>query len=157
MARVYVNIGSNLGNKKEIIAKAISLLEKEYGTLNISELVESPPWGFESANSFFNIGVSFESEEEPLEILGDLQRIEKAISYASHRDSNGNYIDRTIDIDIMAIDGLIFNHPRLRIPHPHLHERIFFIKPMMELCPDWIHPETGDPIATLYHLSTGLP
>lgn len=138
MAIVYANIGSNLGDKKAQITKALDLIGEKFGFYCISEFVESEPWGFDSTNSFLNIGVAFKSNLHPEEILTCLQTIEKKISKACHRDENGNYIDRELDIDIMAIDELKYISSRLQIPHRHLKERPFFIVPLQQLCPERI-------------------
>lgn len=140
MAIVYLNIGSNLGDKLSLIKRAIDEIGNIFGYYCISEFVESEPWGFDSTNSFLNVGVCFKSFLEPEEVLDRLQKIERSISEVNHRDSEGNYADREIDIDIMAIDEIIYDSPRLRLPHPHLLERDFFIKPLKELNPGWKHP-----------------
>ena len=138
--RYYVNIGSNIGEKEDNISLAIDYIQQEFGKIEKSGLVESEPWGFDSTNSFINIGVKFENSLNPLEVLKKLQEIEKRISDASHRDAAGRYVDRIIDIDIMAAESYIINHPDLIIPHTHLAERKFFLIPMKELEPSWLHP-----------------
>ena len=65
------------------------------------------------------------------------------VALSSHRDDEGRYIDRLVDIDILAIDDMVIDSPSLQVPHPHLPERDFFLRPMMELAPDWQHPVTG--------------
>lgn len=138
MPVVYVNIGSNLGNRKSYIDKALEEISDNFGHCCISGLVESEPWGFDSTNRFLNLGVSFLSDLDPEEILDILQRIEKRISPLSHRDSSGYYIDRAIDIDIMAIDYTKYFSKRLTLPHIHLFEREFFLNPLLELNPEWL-------------------
>ena len=133
MAIVYANIGSNLGDKKALIYKALDLIGEKFRFYCISEFVESQPWGFHSTNSFLNVGVAFTSDLHPEEILVLLQTIEKTISQSSHRDKDGNYIDRELDIDIMAIDNIEYHSERLHIPHPHLNERPFFLIPLSQL------------------------
>ena len=133
MAVVYANIGSNLGNKRALIEKAIDRIGDIFGFYCISEFVESEPWGFDSTNSFLNVGVAFLSSLDPELILDKLQQIEKEISKVPHRDAFGHYCDREIDIDIMAIDKLKYDSPRLRLPHPHLNEREFFLIPLDQL------------------------
>ena len=140
MPIIYVNIGSNLGNKKALIQKAIEKIENIFGQCCISEFVESEPWGFESTNSFLNIGVAFKSDLHPESVLELLQNIEKSISATSHRDALGNYADREIDIDIMAIDDLTYRSDKLNIPHEHLLERDFFMIPLKQLSPGWKYP-----------------
>lgn len=133
MAIVYANIGSNLGQRKVLIEKALGLIGDTFGYYCISEFVESEPWGFDSTNLFLNVGVAFKTTLEPEQVLLTLQGIEKAISSVAHRDSEGNYKDREIDIDIMAIDDMVYRSERLILPHPHLHEREFFLLPLKEL------------------------
>ena len=133
MAIVYANIGSNLGQRKVLIEKALDLIGDTFGYYCISEFVESEPWGFDSTNLFLNVGVAFKTTLEPEQVLLTLQSIEKAISSVAHRDSVGNYKDREIDIDIMAIDDMVYRSERLILPHPHLHEREFFLLPLKEL------------------------
>lgn len=137
MAIVYVNIGSNLGNRRALIEATIEKIAETFGFYCKSEFVESEPWGFESTNSFLNIGLAFKSSLSPEEILDKLQTIEKEISKVPHRDVKGKYKDREVDIDIMAIDDLAYRSERLQVPHPHLYERDFFMLPLLELNPFW--------------------
>ena len=76
-------------------------------------------------------------------MLDRIHDIEHRLGSASHRDAQGGYIDRLVDIDIVAIGDLIIDTPTLQVPHPHLSEREFFLKPMMDLAPNWCHPVTG--------------
>ena len=140
MSVIYVNIGSNLGDKRALIQSALDKIGKIFGNYRKSGFVESEPWGYVSTNRFLNIGVAFESDLNPEEILDQLQEIEKNISSVSHRDSEGNYSDREIDIDIMAIDEDVYKSERLCVPHPHLLKREFFINPLKELAPNWKYP-----------------
>ena len=109
----------------------------------VSSIVESEPWGFESDNRFLNLGVKLSSNLLPMEMLDRIHDIEHRLGSASHRDRHGHYIDRLVDIDIVAIDDMVIDTPVLQIPHPHLPDRDFFLKPMIQLAPDWCHPVTG--------------
>ena len=140
MSIVYVNIGSNLGDKKILIEKAIEIISKTFGYYCKSRFVESDPWGFVSTNRFLNIGLAFKTDLPPEKVLDTLQEIEQEISKKNHRDKDGNYADREIDIDIMAIDNLRISTERLQVPHPHLLSRDFFYGPLKELAPDWEFP-----------------
>ena len=146
---LYLNIGSNIGDRRSKLLHAVALIEKlpwlRPGTLRLSSFITSPPWGYTSANDFINVGLAVEIHPgtHPLTILDDLLSVQTAVSPSPHRDASGNYIDRDIDIDIIAIDQLIFNHPRLTIPHPRMHLRQFVLDPMRELAPDWEHPLLG--------------
>ncbi len=137
----YFNIGSNLGNKSENLRQAVSLLEKALSSsAEVSTIVESEAWGYNSKNTFLNIGVKIESDIEPHDMLKITQHIEKNLGSKNHRNDDGSYCDRLIDIDIIAIDDLIIDSPELTIPHPHMHLRDFVMRPMQELAPNWIHP-----------------
>lgn len=146
---LYLNIGSNIGDRRGKLLRAVALIKKLHwlhpDTLRLSRFITSPPWGYTSANDFLNVGVAVEiiPGTSPIAILDDLLSVQTAVSPSPHRDPSGNYIDRNIDIDIIAIDSLIFNHPRLTIPHPRMHLREFVIEPMRELAPDWQHPLLG--------------
>lgn len=140
---IFLNIGSNLGDRRHNIARAIAEIAHEFGYFELSHIMESSPWGFKSENTFFNIGMMINSNLDPLEILRRLQSIEKKFSPLSHRTSEGAYTDRIIDIDIIAIDDLIVNLPELTLPHPRMSERRFVLEPLAELAPMWHHPISG--------------
>jgi 2-amino-4-hydroxy-6-hydroxymethyldihydropteridine diphosphokinase len=139
----YLNIGSNMGDRRDNLYRAVVAIAAITGECAVSSIVESEPWGFESDNRFMNLGVSFDSDIEPQEMLDRLHDIERSLGSASHRDDDGGYIDRLVDIDIVAIDDLVIDTPTLQVPHPHLPERDFFLIPMQQLAPDWRHPVTG--------------
>ncbi len=143
MAQVLINIGSNLGDRRLNLSRAMRMVGEEFGPYEISHVVESAPWGFDSTNSFLNLGMMFSSSLPPEEILGRLQAIERSISPESHRKPDGSYADRVVDIDIVAIDEEMIDSDILKVPHPHLEDRSFFLEPLAELAPGWRHPATG--------------
>ena len=139
----YINIGTNLGDRQANIAAAVSALEHLIGAKALcSDAVTSPPWGYQSNNEFLNIAVAIVCDIAPAHMLALLKRIENMVGTSVHRNAAGEYCDRIIDLDIMAIDQLTINTPLLTVPHPHLAERRFFIEPFMQLAPDWCHPLT---------------
>lgn len=140
--KYYLNIGSNIGDRRDNLYRAVVALTAGNGGCAVSSIVESEPWGFESDNRFLNLGMCLHSAKSPMEMLERIHEIERSLGSASHRDSGGRYIDRLVDIDIVAIDDLVIDTPTLQVPHRHLPERDFFLKPMMELAPDWRHPIT---------------
>ena len=139
----YLNIGSNMGDRRDNLYRAVVALAAGNGGCAVSSIVESEPWGYESNNRFMNVGVWLSSDMDPLAMLEHIHDIERRLGSKSHRDSEGHYIDRLVDIDIMAIGDIVIDTPTLQVPHPHLPERDFFLKPMMQLAPDWRHPLTG--------------
>lgn len=143
---IHINIGSNLGDCTANINKAIcALRELIPGDYSISGTVESEPWGYESSNTFMNVGVMIVMEDsvEPLEILDRIQQAERSVSDAPHRDASGGYIDRRVDIDLIAVDNMVCDTPRLTLPHPRMHLREFVLGPLEQLDPRWRHPVTG--------------
>lgn len=139
----YLNIGSNMGERRDNLYRAVALLAAGTSGCAVSRVVESEPWGFESENRFMNVGVRLVSDESPQDLLERIHDIERRLGSASHRDEHGGYVDRVVDIDIVAVDDLVIDTPSLQVPHPHLPERDFFLLPMMELAPDWRHPVSG--------------
>ncbi|MDE7402090.1 MAG: 2-amino-4-hydroxy-6-hydroxymethyldihydropteridine diphosphokinase [Muribaculaceae bacterium] len=139
----FLNLGSNLGNPKLNLSRALRALEKRFGYFETSKIMESAPWGFLSPNRFANIAVMIVSDKSPEEVLTICQEIEKELNKSPHRDTKGGYKDRELDIDIMAADDAVIETESLRIPHPHLAERKFFLAPMAELAPLWRHPVSG--------------
>lgn len=138
MYRYYLNIGTNIGNREVNLQNAIKALSEGAQRIVVSKVVKSEPWGFKSPNAFLNVGVALSSTREPIDMLTHIHGIERALGSASHRDANGAYIDRLIDIDIMAIHdseghSLSISTPALTVPHPHLHDRPFFLVPYEEL------------------------
>lgn len=132
--KAYLNIGTNLGDRQANINRAVLLVEQHLGCHALrSGVVESEPWGFKSENRFCNIGIAVETELAPAELLDELHDIEKEMGSLSHRTASGEYADRIIDIDIMAIDGVKIDSEKLTVPHKHLYDRDFFLKPYMEL------------------------
>lgn len=146
---VFVNIGSNVGDRRMNLSRALRAIVAEYGMFEVSHSIESEPWGFASKRKFLNMGLMFQTDENPQDVLTKLQSIEKSICDKSHRDDEGNYIDRIIDIDIVAIDNLVIDTPELKVPHPHLPNRKFFLHPMNEIAPDWKHPINGKTAAEM--------
>ena len=137
----YFNIGSNLGDKDRNLHQAVKLLEKALtAPAKVSSFIESKAWGFESENTFLNAGVMIESDIKPHDMLKITQQIERDMGSITHRNDDGSYKDRLIDIDIIAIDDLIINTPELTVPHPRMHLRDFVMRPMTELAPQWVHP-----------------
>lgn len=138
----YLNIGSNLEDREGNLWAADLRLSLDLGlVIARSTVVESAPWGFESANSFLNMGLAVDSRVEPFEALNIIHDIEHELNQGhSHRDADGNYVDRLVDIDIMAIDDLVIDQPNLQVPHRHLPHRDFFLQPLAELAPEWRHP-----------------
>lgn len=138
-----INIGSNLGDRRHNLSRAMAAIMRRYGDLEMSHVVETDAWGYDSPNKFLNVAIMFRSDDSPSDVLRELQDIEHSISADPHRTSEGGYADRVIDIDMIAADDAVVDTPQLTLPHPHLAERDFFLVPLEEIAPGWHHPITG--------------
>ena len=132
-----------MGERRDNLYRAVVALAAGTGGCAVSSIVESEPWGFDSKNRFMNLGICLSCNLEPQAMLDRIHEIERRLGSASHRDEHGGYIDRLVDIDIVAIDDMVIDTPTLQVPHPHLAERDFFLRPMIQLAPDWRHPVNG--------------
>ena len=156
---IHLNLGSNLGSREDIIARAVALIKEALpGRVVCSRVMESEPWGYESDNTFMNMGVRVDTDltYDPMDLLHIVQRVQGLIDGSPHRDATGAYIDRAIDIDVIAIDGTVMESGELTLPHPRMHLREFVLRPMAELQPGWVHPVTGKSVERmLEELSEG--
>lgn len=139
MHKAYLGLGSNLGNREELIRQSVTLIAERAGkVLKLSSLIETTPWGFESENRFLNGVVLIETELTPRQLLDATQQIERELGkrrkHTTKRKSQCvRYSDRPIDIDILLYDDLTIDEPDLKIPHPLMHERDFVMTPLNEL------------------------
>lgn len=130
----YLNIGTNIGDRLSNLEQAIALVEYLTGArCRLSSVIESDPWGFDSPNPFLNIGLALEWQATPHELLLLTRQAERMMGSDSHRRADGSYIDRLIDIDIIAIDRLSISTPDLILPHPRAHLRPFVTIPLRQL------------------------
>ena len=133
MHKVYLSLGTNLGNRKRNIREAI---EKIGGLIGVVErqsaLYETKPWGFSSPNDFINACVLVDTVLAPRQLLEATQRIEQKRGRMG-KSVNGEYHDRIIDIDILLYDDIKVNEPDLVIPHPLMEEREFVMVPLKEI------------------------
>lgn len=138
--KVYFSLGSNLGDRAQLLEKALTLLNKEIGNLvSRSSFYETEPWGFSSNHPFLNACCLCETKLSPLEVLHRTQQIEKELG-RKRKSKNKKYHDRPIDIDLLLCDDLNINTKELTIPHPFMQERRFVLEPLKEIAPDVIHP-----------------
>lgn len=137
MPLAHLNIGSNQGDRKSFINQAVALISIKAGRVTArSEWIESQPWGYRSTATYLNIGLNIETEQTPQQLLATLKDIERQLSpHGRHRNSDGSYCDRDIDIDIIDYEGIQMTTDRLTIPHPHMTERPFVIEPYLQLWP----------------------
>lgn len=134
----YIELGGNKGDRLNLLIRAKKTLQ-DIGCKLIQEssIYETPPWGFEADQNFYNQIVKIETFYNALELIQKLQNIEKELGRVR---GAKRYESRTIDLDILFFNREILNNETLIIPHPRLHLRNFVLIPMNEIAPDLIHP-----------------
>jgi len=142
---VYLGLGSNLGDRRCLIGRAVSLIAERVGeVIRQSSLIETEPWGYQSEHRFLNGVILVETKLTPHQLLAATQQIERDLGkqqrHATKRSRTANqemplptYNDRPIDIDILLYDQLTIDEPDLKIPHPLMHERDFVMIPLQEI------------------------
>lgn len=146
----HINIGSNIGDSRSLLERAVAAVSGlSRGVVRRSSVVESEPWGFDSLNKFLNVGMEISSQLPPEALLERLQAIERSISPQSHRNPDGSYRDRLIDIDMIFAarctgeipdavneEAIVrLETPELTLPHPRAWQRGFVTAPILELHP----------------------
>ncbi len=151
MARAFLSLGSNIGDRLSYIQQAVSALSmtKEIEVIKTSSFYETEPWGIKNQNWFLNAAVAIDTTLEPIDLLNTTQMIEKQLG--RNRKIEKRWHERTIDIDILMYDDEIFSIPNiLTIPHPQMHKRAFVLVPMLEVKSDLVHPVFQKTISELY-------
>lgn len=148
--RVYIGLGSNLGNRRQNLITAAALLAERAGdVVSLSSFYETEPWGFASENKFLNAALALETSLSPLALLHLTQAIERELG-RTEKSHGALYHDRVIDIDLLLYGGGVFHSDELEIPHPLLHERRFVLEPLREIAPFLRHPLFQKNIEELY-------
>ena len=145
--RAIISLGSNLGNRLELLQKALALVEAHsIKILALSSIYETPAWGFEST-PFYNACVQIETHLKPDTLLKTLLQIE--VKLGRTRESTKGYEARPIDLDLLFYDNLVLSSDHLVLPHPSLHLRNFVLTPLVEIAPDWRHPVLDQSVSQL--------
>ena len=150
--KVYLGLGSNMGDSEALLRSALDELNRpDCRLLRVSSLYETEPIGFREQAWFLNLAAEFETELPPQQLLGRMQKIEMAMG-RTRAIENG---PRTIDIDILLFGDLVMKTEGLEIPHPRYRERRFTLAPLAELNPGLRDPVTGRTTAEMLSSLTG--
>ncbi|MBQ9170635.1 MAG: 2-amino-4-hydroxy-6-hydroxymethyldihydropteridine diphosphokinase [Bacteroidaceae bacterium] len=132
---LYLSLGSNLGDREDMLHRAIALIDERVGMVQrVSTFIETEPWGFQSKHPFLNAAVMVRTTLSPIECLDRTQQIERELG-RKKKSKGGVYHDRPIDIDLLLYGDLHLSTPRLTLPHPHMQERDFVMIPLREILP----------------------
>jgi 2-amino-4-hydroxy-6-hydroxymethyldihydropteridine diphosphokinase len=148
MHRVYIGIGSNLGDRKANALEAVDRVSKLPATkvVRASSLYESEPLG-DAKTWFVNSVIEIETEFPPDVLLKKLKAIETAMG--RKRVKGKRWGSRVIDLDILLANQEVVEKRSLKIPHPEMHKRRFVLLPLAELAPALIHPQLGQSVSAL--------
>jgi len=146
MNKVYLQLGSNIGNRYDYLSKGKKLINDKIGKIRCqSKIYESTPWGVTDQNQFLNQIIISETHLNAKKILERSQQIEKE----SGRKTKNKWKARTLDIDILFFNNEIINTNSLKVPHPLIQERLFVLIPLYEINKNLKHPVLKKDISTL--------
>lgn len=135
--RVFIGLGSNLGDRAYYLNEAISALEgPSIKVKATSRIYETEPWGGIDQPLYWNQVIEIDTSLEPLDLLHICQEIELRLG----RERKVHWGPRTIDIDLLIYDNRVNDSEELRLPHPYLEDRAFVIAPLREIAPKLILP-----------------
>jgi 2-amino-4-hydroxy-6-hydroxymethyldihydropteridine diphosphokinase len=142
MARAFVGLGANLGDRAATLARAVELLGERDGVevVAVSSFRETDPVGFLDQPRFLNGAALAETSLDPTALLGVLLDVERELGRTREGPRFG---PRTVDLDLLVVEGVTCDEPGLTLPHPRLHERAFALEPLAELDPGLVVPGRG--------------
>ena len=132
MTRAFLGLGSNLGDRRAILRDAVAALGAEVRA--VSDVFETDPVGGPDQGRFLNLVVQLETDRTPTELLERCHELEAA----AHRVRQERWGPRTLDVDVLWIDGITLDTPDLQVPHPRMFERRFVLAPLAELAPELV-------------------
>nr|WP_218057865.1 2-amino-4-hydroxy-6-hydroxymethyldihydropteridine diphosphokinase [Gilliamella apicola] len=152
MSTCYIALGSNLEDPLAQANRAIVALKQLPNTkvADISPFYRSKPLGPQNQNDYLNAVIKLTTNLSPIELLDELQTIEKAQGRVR---KDNRWGARTLDLDILLYDDLVINSERLTIPHYHMKNREFVLYPLFDISPELILPDNDK----LYDLVTRCP
>ena len=146
-SKVYLSVGTNLGNRENNISSCIDYLEKISEIKNISKIYETIPYKVQTEQSdFLNLALEINFFESAENLLIEINKIEKELGRV--RSSIRNE-PREIDIDIIFFGNQIINKKDLVVPHPRFRERLFVLDPLNDIAPNFLDPITNKTINQL--------
>lgn len=136
MTRAFLGLGSNLGDRLALLRAAVAALPD---VVALSDVYETAPVGGPDQEPFLNLVVELETTRTPRELLECCRELEAA----ADRVRGERWGPRTLDVDVLWIDGVTLDEPDLIVPHPRMYERAFVLVPLRELAPDLVPADLG--------------
>src|SRR5690625_1290338 len=152
MGRVYLGLGTNLGDREANLRRALRALTEIAEIEAISSIYGTAPVGHLDQPDFLNLVLAARTTLEPAKLLAETQRIEHELG----RERSFCNAPRTIDIDLLLYDDQRISTPTLTVPHPRMKERGFVLRPLVEIAPELRDPVTGERYAEVLARSEPL-
>ncbi|MBI3087544.1 MAG: 2-amino-4-hydroxy-6-hydroxymethyldihydropteridine diphosphokinase [Candidatus Omnitrophica bacterium] len=148
MARVFIGVGSNQGDRLANLSRAVQRLGATAGirVVQMATIYETRPVGGPPQEDFLNTVVEIDTSLPPRELLSAIQAVEVQLGRTPSREQWG---PRAIDLDILLYDDRVVQEPDLVIPHALMHERRFVLEPLVQLAPDLVHPVLRKTVSAL--------
>lgn len=137
MTTTYLQLGTNLGDRLDLLYQAAQAIARRCGeVVETSPVYETAAWGVTEQPDFLNQVLTVRTDLEPQVLLDTVLAIERELG----RERVQRWGSRLIDIDILYYGDTVLNTPQLSLPHPWLHRRRFVLVPLVDLAPDFVHP-----------------
>jgi 2-amino-4-hydroxy-6-hydroxymethyldihydropteridine diphosphokinase len=141
VTRAFLGLGSNLGDRQQLLAEALAALDDVVG---VSDLYETDPIGGVEQDPFLNLVVQLETTKTERGLL----EVGRALEREAERVRKVRWGPRTLDVDVLWVDGETVDEPDLTVPHPRMRDRAFVMVPLADLAPDlvgdWSDPGEGE-------------
>lgn len=143
MTKVYLSLGSNMGDRQGYLQRAVEALKQLTDTEveTVSSYYETAAWGLTDQADFLNLALALETQLPAESLLSACQAIEKDLDRVRHE----HWGPRTMDIDILLYGQEIWETEHLIVPHPFMTQRAFVLVPLLEIAEDLVEPQTGQP------------
>jgi 2-amino-4-hydroxy-6-hydroxymethyldihydropteridine diphosphokinase len=147
MALAYIALGSNLGDRSEMLSRAVDRLARFGRVVAVSSHYETEPVGYHEQPPFLNAVLGLETSLEPVALLEGLLAIEREMG----RDRSGGirFGPRIVDLDLLLLGDAVVETERLVLPHPALAERRFVLEPLAEIASGVVDPRSGKTVGEL--------
>ncbi|MGG4345034.1 2-amino-4-hydroxy-6-hydroxymethyldihydropteridine diphosphokinase [Paenibacillus lautus] len=130
-SEAYIALGANLGDREGNLMEALERLDEVPGIAveRVSNLYETEPVGYVDQPMFLNMATAVSTSLSPHELLAEMQRIEKQLGRVRHI----HWGPRTVDLDLLWMEGRRLDTPDLVLPHPRMQERAFVLRPLADI------------------------
>ena len=149
--RVYLGLGSNLGDRESNLRHALELLGGYIALEKTSSVYDTEPWGYRDQPRFLNCVCEGRTSLQPQALLEAVKKVETEVGRVPTFPSG----PRLVDVDILFYGQRLVNEPGLEIPHPRLSDRAFVLVPLVEIASEHLHPGLGLTVGELLRRLTG--